>query len=75
MWRAYFPLTLFRRAPHIRIMGEEHPKRPRDLNQWAKRMIDIATGEASNAEVSSAPKRSLPKSPIKNRRPGQANKT
>jgi hypothetical protein len=21
------------------------PKRPRDLNQWAKRMVDIATGE------------------------------
>ena len=25
-----------------------HPKRPRDLNQWAKRMVDIATGEASD---------------------------
>jgi hypothetical protein len=24
------------------------PKRPRDLNQWAKRMVDIATGEADN---------------------------
>jgi hypothetical protein len=23
-------------------------KRPRDLNQWAKRMVDIATGEASD---------------------------
>jgi hypothetical protein len=22
------------------------PKRPRDMNQWAKRMVDIATGEA-----------------------------
>jgi hypothetical protein len=21
------------------------PKRPRDLNQWAKRMVDISTGE------------------------------
>jgi hypothetical protein len=21
------------------------PKRPRDLNQWAKRMVDIATGK------------------------------
>jgi hypothetical protein len=21
------------------------PKRPRDLNQWAKRMVDIATGD------------------------------
>jgi hypothetical protein len=26
------------------------PKRPRDLNQWAKRMVDIATGEANDRE-------------------------
>ncbi len=26
------------------------PKRPRDLNQWAKRMIDIATGEVEDGE-------------------------
>ncbi len=26
------------------------PTRPRDLNQWAKRMVDIATGEASDRE-------------------------
>jgi hypothetical protein len=25
------------------------PKRPRDLNQWAKRMVDIATGEAEDS--------------------------
>lgn len=25
------------------------PKRPRDLNQWAKRMVDLATGEATEA--------------------------
>ena len=24
------------------------PKRPRDLNQWAKRMVDIATGEVED---------------------------
>lgn len=24
------------------------PKRPRDLNQWAKRMVDIATGEVKD---------------------------
>jgi hypothetical protein len=23
-------------------MAETHPKRPRDLNQWAKRMVDVA---------------------------------
>jgi hypothetical protein len=22
----------------------KHPKRPRDLNQWAKHMVDVATG-------------------------------
>jgi hypothetical protein len=26
------------------------PKRPRDLKQWAKRMVDIATGELSDRE-------------------------
>ncbi len=31
-------------------MAEKHPKRPRDLNQWAKRMLDIATGEVSDRE-------------------------
>jgi hypothetical protein len=24
------------------------PKRPRDLNEWAKRMVDIATGEVED---------------------------
>ena len=27
-------------------MPEKHPKRPRDLNQWAKQMVDLATGGA-----------------------------
>src|SRR5271165_360624 len=31
-------------------MPEKHPKRPRDLNQWAKRMVDIATGETDDRE-------------------------
>ena len=31
-------------------MTEKHPKRPRDLNQWAKRMVDIATGDATDRE-------------------------
>ena len=26
-------------------MPEKHPKRPRDLNQWAKHMVDLATGQ------------------------------
>jgi hypothetical protein len=29
-------------------MAEKHLKRPRDLNQWAKRMVDIATGEVED---------------------------
>lgn len=29
---------------------QKHPKRPRDLNQWAKRMVDIATSEVSDRE-------------------------
>jgi hypothetical protein len=31
-------------------MAEKHPTRPRDLNQWAKRMVDIATGEVDDRE-------------------------
>jgi hypothetical protein len=27
-----------------------HPNRPGDLNQWAKRMVDIATDEVSDRE-------------------------
>ncbi len=30
------------------------PKRPRDLNEWAKRMVDIATGEATDREPENA---------------------
>src|ERR1700689_54717 len=26
------------------------PKRPRDINEWAKRMVDIATGEVVDRE-------------------------
>ncbi len=31
-------------------MSEKRPKRPRDLNEWAKRMVDIATGEVEDRE-------------------------
>jgi hypothetical protein len=27
------------------------PKRPHDLNQWAKRMVDIATGQIEDREA------------------------
>jgi len=33
-------------------MTEKKPKRPRDLNQWAKRMADIATGEVEEDKPS-----------------------
>jgi hypothetical protein len=35
---------------HNSTMPEKHPKRPRDLNQWAKRMVDIATGAVEDRE-------------------------
>jgi hypothetical protein len=43
------------------------PKRPRDLNQWAKRMVDLATGETSaKKDKPAAPKKSRPrKRPLK----------
>ena len=31
-------------------MAEKHSKRPRDLNQWAKHMVDIATGDVEDRE-------------------------
>jgi hypothetical protein len=31
-------------------------KRPRDLNQWAKRMLDIAAGEVEERDRSKQPK-------------------
>ncbi len=38
------------------------PKRPRDLNQqWAKHMVDIATGEASDREP---PRKERGKKPV-----------
>jgi hypothetical protein len=27
-------------------MADKHPKRPRDLNQWAKNMVDLVTMDA-----------------------------
>ena len=31
-------------------IGGRHPKRPRDINQWAKHMVDLATGEAQDPD-------------------------
>jgi hypothetical protein len=44
MTRSYGLLSTLRRGRKIRITS--HPKRPRDPNQFAKSIIDIATGEA-----------------------------
>lgn len=43
-------LELSRNRGHIAGMSEKHPKRPRDLNQWAKHMLDIATGAIEDRE-------------------------
>jgi hypothetical protein len=32
------------------VTADKHPKRPRDLNQWAKRMVDLATGNAQEPD-------------------------
>jgi len=32
-------------------MPEKRPKRPRDLNQWAKSMVDLATGNAQDRDM------------------------
>ncbi len=31
-------------------MPAKRPKRPRDVNQWAKHMVDLATGAAQEPE-------------------------
>ena len=46
------------------------PKRPRDPNQLAKLIVDIATGEA--VETKSAPKPELKKEPLGNKEPKEA---
>jgi hypothetical protein len=37
-------------------MAPKHPKRPRDLNQWARHMVDLATGNAKESQRSSETK-------------------
>jgi hypothetical protein len=38
-------------------MAEKHPKRPRDMNQWAKRMVEIATGQVEEPPETGLTKR------------------
>jgi hypothetical protein len=35
---------------HISGMTNKHPRRPRDPNQLAKRVVDLATGEAQDID-------------------------
>lgn len=53
-------IVLERQPPrcHISSMAKS-PKRPRDPNQLAKLVIDIATGEASEAPVTTPQQRGL----------------
>jgi hypothetical protein len=32
-------------------MPAKHPKRPRDLNQWAKHMVDLASGAVQEPDI------------------------
>lgn len=38
-------------------MSTKHPKRPRDPNQLAKLIVDVATGEATDPEETTLEKR------------------
>ena len=31
-------------------MAGKHPKRPRDINEWARHMVDLVTGDATESE-------------------------
>lgn len=42
------PLALERATIHTASMAPKRPKRPRDLNQFAKLMVDLATGNAED---------------------------
>jgi hypothetical protein len=33
----------------------KHPKRPRDLNQWAKHIVDLATGQVQDPTTPDKP--------------------
>jgi hypothetical protein len=37
-------------------MAEKHPKRPRDINQWAKHMVDLATSKNGPAKKTTSKK-------------------
>jgi hypothetical protein len=45
----------------------KHPKRPRDLNQWAKRMVGLATGgiDEQSAKDAAEPKTAPTRRPKK----------
>jgi hypothetical protein len=55
LWQS-FGLETDRSWAHIPIMADKHPKRPRDPNQLAKAIVDLATGEAQDAAPASSSK-------------------
>ena len=53
-------------------MTDKTPKRPRDVNQWAKRMVDLATmDEAELAALKEKRKREAPPGKHQPQTPGK----
>lgn len=54
MWQHPNRLEKGRFPVHDASMTEKHPKRPRDLNQWAKHMVDLATMDENEIKARAA---------------------
>jgi len=44
------------------------PNRPRDLNQWAKHMVDLTTGQTERPNKETVPRPKPPKKPSTRRK-------
>lgn len=53
-------------------MADKHPKRPRDPNQWAKRITDIVSGEVEDREPTPEEQGKDPAAVALGRKGGQA---
>jgi hypothetical protein len=51
MWQKGIGLALLAIEPIIPIMADKHPKRPRDFSQAAKLVVDIASGQVEDREL------------------------
>lgn len=47
---AALKLAKFDERCHTVFMSDKSPKRPRDLNQWAKHIADIVSGEVADVD-------------------------